>query len=650
MTASIDPSRRYVLAEDAAYLKNLAALWAVDPDLASEIEGLPASDAYQVSASKSGAPTLCVRGAGGKEVHLHTRYSPIDEAARLIDSANVQQNVAFYLHGLGLGHHLPILFERASDEAMFCVLEPDLHVLRAAMTHVDLSDAIASKRVMFFPRLDKGEFFGRLTHHAAMFAMGAESITHAPSVQLQPKFHEQMRIWIEEFASYCDTTINTLVLNGKRTAENIARNIGWYAATPSLSRLKDRHKHQPIIIVSAGPSLRKNKHLLTQAKGKAVIIAVQTTLKPLLEMGVEPDYVTSLDYHDISSRFYENLPHDLKCELVAEPKATNKVFELNPGPVTILGNDFADRLIGEIKLDKARLPAGATVAHLAYYLAEYVGGDPIIFLGQDLGFSDGLCYTPGTSYEDVWRPELSRFCTLEMKQWEQIVRDRPILRRIPDHLGNPMYTEERLFTYLQQFERDFARSDRTIIDATEGGALKRGATPMAFSAALEQYCTRELPRLEPDFPEMRWDRVDACIDSLKRRIEEATEIEKLADQTLPLLREVREHLDDQARVNQLIARIDALRAKMNERSACYDLVMQLTQQTEIQRFKRDRHIAAAKLDGLDKQRSQASRDIDNVRGVIDASRQFRDLVGNVIQNLYKTRSRTLKPGRRREAA
>ncbi len=72
-----------------------------------------------------------------------------------------------------------------------------------------------------------------------------------------------------------------------------------------------------------------------------------------------------------------------------------------------------------------------------YYLAEHLGCDPIIFVGQDLGFSDGLCYTPGTSYEDVWRPELSRYCSVEMKQWEQIVRERFILRKISDYQGRP---------------------------------------------------------------------------------------------------------------------------------------------------------------------------------------------------------------------
>src|ERR1700745_2842121 len=103
---------------------------------------------------------------------------------------------------------------------------------------------------------------------------------------------------------------------------------------------------------------RKNTHLLPQVAGGACIIAVQTTLTPLLEIGVRPQFVTSLDYHDICTRFFEKLPRDLKTELVAEPKASSAIFDLHPGPVSILGNEFADGLIHEMKLEKARLTSG----------------------------------------------------------------------------------------------------------------------------------------------------------------------------------------------------------------------------------------------------------------------------------------------------
>jgi hypothetical protein len=350
-------------------------------------------------------------------------------------------------------------------------------------------------------------------------------------------------------------------------------------------------------------------------------------------MGVEPHFVTSLDYHEICTRFFEHLPSSLRTELVAEPKATSAIFAMYPGPVSILGNEYAEGMLSEMKLDKERLPGGATVAHLAYYLAEHLGCDPIVFVGQDLGFSDGLCYAPGTSYEDVWRPELGRFCTVEMKQWEQIVRERFILRRIPDFEGRPMYTEERLFTYLQQFERDFGGSKARIIDATEGGAAKRGATPMKLADVLETYCREPLADAFPHHPGMRWDRIPGCIASLRNRLDEAAAIERISRETIPLLSEIHDHLDDQARVNRTIVRLDALRSRMNEFGACYDLITQLTQNTELKRFEADRKISASKLDAAEKQRRQVGRDIANVTGIVDAAAEFQAMVRSVIGRL-----------------
>lgn len=633
MTAHADESSRLVLPADAPYLANLAALWSAAPSLAAAIEALPALPAYSVEPSKTGAPTVAVLTADQRRIYLHSRYDPADEAKRLIDTIDVPGNLVFYVFGFGLGYHVQTLFERAGDESLLFVFEPDLLLLRTAFEQLDLSRLLQSRRVQFLTEPNKGDLLTRLTPHTALIHVGAQTVIHAPSQQAAESFHNQMRGWLDEFASFGRTSLNTLLLNSKRTAENVTRNIGWYAAAPGVQRLAGRHAGEPAIIVSAGPSLRKNKHLLPGLKGRAVLIAVQTTLQPLLEMGVEPDYATSLDYSNLSTRFWEKLPPALKTELVAEPKAASAIFNLNPGPLTLLGNDFAEGLLKDMRPAKPPLRAGSTVAHLAYYLAEHMGCNPIIFVGQDLGFSDGLYYTPGTSYEDVWRPEMSRFNTIEMKQWEQIVRERFILRRIPDHEGRPMYTEERLFTYLQQFERDFMSTPTKIIDATEGGAAKRGAIAMKLADAAEQYCAKPLRPLPADYPGLHWGRLADCVDCLRRRRSEATEIERIIRRTLPLLQEVHDHLDDQPRVNRAITAIDGLRGRMNELGACYDLVTQLTQNSELRRFESDRKIAASRADGTQRQRLQVERDIASVRGVLEAAEEFQRLMDEVIEQL-----------------
>jgi hypothetical protein len=633
MVVELDPSDRFVLPSDAPLVANLAALWATEPRLAEAIESLDDSAAYTLESSRSGPSTVNVRTAEGHSVYLHSRFEPAKESEHLIATIDIGSNACFYVLGLGLGYHLSLLFERASSEAIFCIFEPDLRMIRTALEARDLSEVISSPRVMWFWTGDKSGLFRRLTPHTALISVGSETVVHGPSSRLHEKFFAQVHTWLAEYASFTKTNMNTLLHNSEQTARNIATNIGWYAAASGIGRLHDRHKAKPAVIVSAGPSLAKNKHLLKGLEENAVIIAVQTTLKPLLEMGIEPHYVTSLDYHEICTRFFERLPQKIRTELIAEPKATPRVLEMMTGPVTLLGNDFAEALLRDMNPAKPGLTSGATVAHLAFYLAEYLGCDPIIFVGQDLGFSDGLCYTPGTSYEDVWRPELSRFCTLEMKQWEQIVRDRPILRRIPDYQGRPMYTEERLFTYLLQFERDFGKSKSRIIDATEGGALKRGSTPMPLKDAIDKFCRDSKVQNKHDVPSLQWNVLADCRKSILRRRDEAQEIENISRETLPLLEEINANLEDQPRVNALIARIDSLRTRMDAFGRTYDQVTQFTQQTELRRFEADRKLAALRLSGIERQRHQVARDIANVAAVISAAETFQQLMTDIAEHL-----------------
>ncbi|CAN5535501.1 hypothetical protein BH09PLA1_BH09PLA1_17030 [soil metagenome] len=651
-----DRSTRFILDDAAPLLANLAALRAIDPRLAANLEAMESLPSYSLSPSRAnnGEPSLIMSTSDGREILLHSRHDPQDEARRLIDPLPLEERAAFAIWGFGLGYHVTELFDRAGDDAILCVFEPDLVMLRTAFESRDFSALILSSRVMFFTELDKADLFARLHPHMPAVSLGLESITHAPSVQLAPDFYKQLQFLTNEFESYVRTTIATLVINGRRTSENIARNLPWYVAAPGVARLKNCYAKKPAIIVSAGPSLRKNMHLLKDAQGKSVIIAVQTTLQPLMEIGVRPQFVTSLDYHDICTRFFEKLPKDLTTELIAEPKASNAVFDLNPGPLSLLGNEFADGLISEMKLDRPRLTSGATVAHLAFYLAEHMGCDPIIFVGQDLGFSDGLCYSPGTSYENVWRPELSRFNTLEMKQWEQIVRDRNILRRIPDYQGRPTYTEERLFTYLQHFERDFAKTKSRVIDATEGGVMKRGAAAIKLADVLNTFCQQPFDVSPPAHPGMDWSRLSDCRNSLANRREQAEQVERISREVMPLLEEVRDKITDQKRVNQIISQIDSKRARMHEFAACYGLIMSLTQQSELKKYQADRRIAAAKhLDATAKQRRQVERDIDNVRSVIEAAEVFKQLIDDVTARIgaqIESRGQADEMGARREAA
>jgi hypothetical protein len=460
----------------------------------------------------------------------------------------------------------------------------------------------------------------------AAISVGQRVIEHPISVQLHADFFATIRGLIEEFLAFGKTTVTTLLVNSRRTCENLARNIPWYVSSPHIGRLKNAMAGKPAIVVSAGPSLRKNKHLLKAASENAVIVSVQTTFQQLIDLGVEPDFVTSLDYHDISTQFFRNIPPGVRTELVAEPKASPEVFKLHPGPLSLLGNDFIEKLLAEMSLNHPQLTAGATVAHLAFYLAEHLGCNPIIFVGQDLGFADGLAYAPGTAYDDLWRTQTGRFETVEMLQWQRIVRDRAILRRVPDYQGKPTYTEERLYTYLQQFERDFLKSDRTIIDASEGGVAKRGARSMKLCDALEEFCRQPIERKVIAASAPSAARLEEAAECLGKRCEEAERVQQVSRDTLPLLAAMRDNLSDQSQVNQLIGQIDTLRTAMNGLGRVYQLITQLSQRSELDRYAADRRISASGLSGMERQRRQIERDMSNVEHLIAAADDFQSVV------------------------
>jgi len=128
-----------------------------------------------------------------------------------------------------------------------------------------------------------------------------------------------------------------------------------------------------------------------------------------------------------------------------------------------------------------------------------------------------------------------------------------------------------------------------------------------------------------------------AITALKTRLTESQQIEKIGKDTLPLLEDVGNCLDNQPRVNKLIAQIDSLRAKMLQLNDCYELITALSQKSELERFRHDRQLVASRATGIDRQKSQLKRDIANVKSLIDAAKAFQQLVEQTIFGLEELR-------------
>ncbi|HUO10021.1 MAG TPA: 6-hydroxymethylpterin diphosphokinase MptE-like protein [Phycisphaerae bacterium] len=670
-------------ANGSLYVANMRELWKCDARLAMAIESIHPLDIPHVEPTKDNHFTVKLHN-----LYVHSRYRPQQEADSWAASQKCDDKYVVIVNGFGLGYHVKALFARMPGDALLVIAEPNVALLRAAMETVDLSEMLASRRIFFFTSLDRGDLVNRLEPRSVMFTAGGGTLfaSHPVSMQIAGEFHSAFQKMITEFVAFTRIGFVTLMLNNVTTCRNIANNLGRFATTPPIDTMHNAFAGMPAVLVAAGPSLQKNMHLLKELLGeeektetrrhegtkdheektqntkhktqnpgggdgiaprrgrKAVIIAVQTMLKPLLAAGIEPDFVTSLDYNTVSTRFFENLEESGstgRVHLVAEAKANWNVLDVFTGSMSLLQNDFADKLLRDAFPSRMGLKAGATVAHLSFYLAEFLGCNPIILTGQDLGFVDGLYYKPGTAIHETWGVELGRFNNLETKEWERIARSRHILRKIPDIHGHPMYTEEQFFVYLQQFERDFAESRHQIIDATEGGARKQHVTVMTLREAIDKCCNSEFRVQNSELAAWKTWSCDAdqnlrkVIAALEVRRQSAADMIETCDATVPLLEQMIESQTDEQKMNRLFVEVDRLRSRVGNDPATFEMVCNLNTIGELRRFQADLGVKSVKDNSLERQKRQLLRDIDYVQNLKTGAERLLEILDEALTRLHR---------------
>ncbi|MFI4898867.1 MAG: 6-hydroxymethylpterin diphosphokinase MptE-like protein [Phycisphaerales bacterium JB059] len=610
--------------------KNLAALAKSCPALCERIRATAPRTDIEFIETEEGPLSARLRGEGDRL--LASARRPASEARRLADQVKVEEHAGVAVLGFGLGLHVERIAERLGKTGVILCFEPDVALLRAVLERVDHSAWIERTNLAILTSAEDGaSISGALSGIEGLVAMGFEIVVHPPSRARLGEDAETFCQSLSRVLAAVRTSVVTTLVQGEATLRNVLMNADHYVSNEGIAPLRGAYRGRAAIVVSAGPSLERAIDALAEpgVRERCVIIAVQTVLKPLLARGVRPHFVTALDHHEISRRFYEGLtPEDVEgVTLIAEPKANPSIPDAFPGRVLTPRDELLDEALGaDLFQDMGAIEAGATVAHLAHYFARFLGCDPVILVGQDLAFTDGQYYSAGAAIHDVWAPELGEFRTLETLEWERIVRMRSLLRRVPAAGGGEVYTDEQMATYLSQFEAMFAQDAQrgcTTIDTCVGGAFKRGVEPMSIEEALERFAPQGSPVLDVEIPgarddaEARRERARARFKQIRR---DAYAIGRLSAETEALLSEMLEHQQDQARVNRLITQVNARRDRVVLLQPALRLVQFINQTGALTRVRADRALEVGpESSPLERQRRQIERDRTNVSWIREAS-------------------------------
>ncbi|MBO6512861.1 MAG: DUF115 domain-containing protein [Phycisphaerales bacterium] len=628
MSSTIDPDPQILEA-------NLRAIAVRSPRAAQRIMEAAPTQTVEFIESPSGDIVGILDGRA-----LGSKRNPMREAITWAQQHSPQDAGFLGVIGFAMGHHLRALHQSHGKHSVLLCFEPDLGLLRAVLERIDHSDWInESIFLLATDASDASELTQLLNHAEAFLATGVELAPHPPSKHRLGERAGEFSSTLLDVVRSTRTHLVTVLAHSGFTLRNILMNAGLYATRAGIESLKDTCKDRTAILISAGPSLERNLHLLEDQsiRDRAVIIAVQTMLKPLLKRGIKPHFITALDHHEISKRFYEGLtPEDVEgVRLVMEPKANAAIAQAFPGEILCTQEQQLDNILGdELIRPMGKLPAGATVAHLNYYLARHLGCSKIILIGQDLGFTDGQYYSSGASIHSVWAGELSEHRTLEMFEWERIARMKNLLRAKRDIHGRQIFTDEQMSTYIAQFEADFKQDqesdpDLRIINATEGGVQIAYMQPLPLSAAIDQ-CIDDRPIEIPETQHL-------VVDDEQRRIKvrarftlvlkQLESIARNSPKTLDLISSALEKPDDERHIDRCISKIHVIRDDVMASEPGFGLVNFINQKGGLDRFKVDRLIALeTDLTQTQRQIKQLERDANNIRWIESSVKEVQNLM------------------------
>ena len=405
----------------------------------------------------------------GQLFRLNSKYNPSFEANQWVKQYEIHEfNNAVLMYGLGSGSFLRSMLKNLHKNDVALVYEPSIEIFFHVLERYDLTDIFSDTRLLIFiEHMNHFEF-----HFALREVMNVTNI-HSQIICNHPYYNEIfsqgcVEFWKEIKDSYTSTivNVNTEVVFGDKFIENIMKNIMFLKGSISIPELKTNIPEEiPAIIVAAGPSVEQNIEELKRAKGKAVIFAVDRILDYLLDSGLEPDFVVTLD--PAKPIQYFSRREDVKIPLITFMQASHDVLLRHKGTKIICNcSSFLKEVYIENKKETPMTYSSTSVATVAFTVCMELNFKTIILVGQDLAYNGKASHAGNVS--------------------ENIGEDKDVMvEGINGELIKSRYDWKNFLIWYQDMIQ--LHSELNVIDAKQTGARIKGTTVMPLEEAVKIY-------------------------------------------------------------------------------------------------------------------------------------------------------------------
>jgi len=380
---------------------------------------------FENSKSEEAVPFLITPGRG--KTALHSLVDPKREAQRLISQISSDTGFLIFL-GLGGGFAQEAALDMTS--AQIVVIDFDKEGIDQLFSGRNYSKLLNSGRFSLLVDQKNDDIKNFiLDNYKPSLAGGIRIIPLRARIEHDRERFENVTKTIEDTIDIITGDYSVQAHFGIRWFSNIIRNV------KNLDMLRDTHRAAPLsgfmefkkkaadkvkktAIAAAGPSLDFQLTSLAQMKADNVfIICCDTALGALLQHGIEPDAVVSIDcqhisyYHFMGSSIQkkiQNIP--LILDIASPPLlsgfSASPLFFASAHP---LARYLCASFLPFTQLDTS----GGNVTYTCLSLAESLGAQRITLFGADFSYVGNQTYARGTYINPYFSRRQNRLSPLE---------------------------------------------------------------------------------------------------------------------------------------------------------------------------------------------------------------------------------------------
>lgn len=444
------------------FSKNFQLLKYKDRELYNRLRKVPEASYVSFVLSKSGKPVAQVLGKDGKRYFLHSAYDPLAEAEEIASKVNWVGVSHVVVLGLGCGYQLLPILKRVSEKVKVYAVEPDISLFKRVLEVIDWGE------ILSFPNLNL--VIGLSPSSAVEVIMRNLNPSELKAIEFfkHPVYYRLLFSYFSELEKGLSESIRISLVNlitalqfSFRDQKNTLLNLMYLISGSPVKNLFGAFSGKPAVVICAGPSLDKNVDYLSEVGDRALLIAVDTALRPLIFRNIHPHIVVAGDPQEANFDHFRIIdPEETRnMFLVADLRISPLIFNFWQGGIFIC--DFGSEImrwftsfVGEI----GRLTVWGSVSTVAISLAYELGCNPIILIGQDLAYTGLKRYASYT-----WVDETAY--NLVEPENEGLIRDRDVWDR-------EVWTARNLVAYRDWLVQFFKKTKNVFVNSTEGGILK----------------------------------------------------------------------------------------------------------------------------------------------------------------------------------